>query len=97
MLFVHRLMAFTQYIYSKIEDFIEPSGVNNSGRFDPAVHGFDGLLSTTLSSRPVPISGMVLNGTQELSPEFSFNLDMNSGVPLGIGNNPAVSLQSHLF
>ncbi|KAJ6588648.1 alcohol oxidase [Mycena capillaripes] len=57
---------------------------NTTGQFNPAVHGFDGINSVTLSGSPSPIDSRVIGTTTELS-EFPFNLDMNSGYHLGIG------------
>ncbi|KAF8874753.1 hypothetical protein BD779DRAFT_1613535 [Infundibulicybe gibba] len=43
---------------------------NTTGQFDPSVHGFNGINSVSLIGLPQ---------------EFPFNLDMNSGNPLGLG------------
>ncbi|KAG6871962.1 hypothetical protein C0995_014473 [Termitomyces sp. Mi166 len=58
---------------------------NTTGQFDPSVHGFDGLVGVSLPSDQVPIGPLVINTTQELGGEFSFNVDFNSGKPLGVG------------
>ncbi|KAJ7048120.1 hypothetical protein C8F01DRAFT_1240356, partial [Mycena amicta] len=50
-------------------------------QFDPAVHGFNGINSVTLSGFPTEIDSKVI-GTTSLEGEFPFNLDMNSGYPL---------------
>ncbi|KAL0954256.1 hypothetical protein HGRIS_005384 [Hohenbuehelia grisea] len=56
-----------------------------TGQFDPAVHGFHGINSVSLNGFPRPIDGMVLQAIGELKSEFPFRLDMNSGMPLGVG------------
>ncbi|KAG6853995.1 hypothetical protein C0991_011652 [Blastosporella zonata] len=55
------------------------------GQFDPAVHGFDGINAVSLSGFPHSIDSRVIRTTAELPDEFPFNLDMNSGNPLGLG------------
>ncbi|KAJ7475197.1 aryl-alcohol-oxidase from pleurotus Eryingii [Mycena galericulata] len=57
---------------------------NTNGQFNPAVHGFDGINSVTLSGFPSPIDPRVI-GTAKASSEWPFNLDMNSGYHLGVG------------
>ncbi|KAF8170787.1 aryl-alcohol oxidase-like protein [Pholiota molesta] len=58
---------------------------NTTGQFNPAVHGFDGPLLTSLPGFPSDIDGRVTNTTVALKDEFPFNIDMNSGSPLGVG------------
>ncbi|KAJ7879147.1 alcohol oxidase [Mycena leptocephala] len=57
---------------------------NTAGQFNPAVHGFNGINTVTLSGFPSPIDSRVIGTTREIS-GFPFNLDMNSGYHLGIG------------
>ena len=59
---------------------------NTAGHFDPSVHGFDGVNSVSLAGYPTSIDGRVLQSARELKGEYDFNLDTNSGSPLGIGN-----------
>ncbi|KDQ32751.1 hypothetical protein PLEOSDRAFT_1031974 [Pleurotus ostreatus PC15] len=59
-------------------------GHNTTGQFDPAWHG-NGPLRTSLAGFPAVIDPLVIQTTQVLSDEFPFNLDVNSGNPLGIG------------
>ncbi|KAF8580298.1 GMC oxidoreductase [Ramaria rubella] len=74
-----------QYI-RKNEKWTEPVDHHDTtGQFDPAVHSFTGINSVSLAGFAYPIDGMVIQTTQELSDEFPFNLDMNSGNPLGVG------------
>ncbi|KAI0033375.1 alcohol oxidase [Vararia minispora EC-137] len=58
-------------------------GHNTTGEFDPTAHGKHGSLGISLHIRQYP-DDFVLAATQEL-PEFSYNIDYNSGSPLGIG------------
>ncbi|KAJ7693406.1 alcohol oxidase [Mycena rosella] len=57
---------------------------NITGQFNPAVHGFNGINTVSLAGFPSPIDDRVIETTTELA-EFPFNLDMNSGSPLGLG------------
>ncbi|KAJ7750809.1 aryl-alcohol oxidase-like protein [Mycena metata] len=64
-----------------VDDVDDP---DTAGRFNPAVHGH-GPLKTSLAGFPTAaVDARVINTTQELK-EFPFNLDMNSGNPLGVG------------
>ncbi|KAJ7887843.1 aryl-alcohol oxidase [Mycena olivaceomarginata] len=56
---------------------------NQTGQFNPTVHGFHGINAVSLPGFLFPTDGMVQQVTQELSNEFPFNLDYNSGFPLG--------------
>lgn len=50
------------------------------------MHGFDGPLLTSLPGFPLDIDGRVTETTDVLKDDgFPFNVDMNSGNPLGIG------------
>ncbi|KAG7450008.1 aryl-alcohol oxidase precursor [Guyanagaster necrorhizus] len=70
----------------KNERFVPPADHHNTtGEFNPAVHSFDGVNSVSLPGYPRTIDGRVIQATQELPDEFPFNLDYNSGYPLGIG------------
>ena len=62
-----------------------------TGQFDPAVHSFNGLLEVSIRGSQTAIDDMVIQTTEELKDEFPFNLDMNSGDMLGIGE-PSVCL-----
>ncbi|KAJ6474769.1 glucose dehydrogenase short protein [Mycena sanguinolenta] len=56
------------------------------GEFNPAVHSTDGINSVSLSGFQWPIfQEHVIQATRELPEEFPFNLDYNSGEPLGVG------------
>ncbi|KIJ49372.1 GMC oxidoreductase [Sphaerobolus stellatus SS14] len=70
----------------KNELWTEPTdGHNTAGQFNPGVHGFHGINAVSLSGFPSPIDDRIIQTTKELSSEFPFNLDMNSGKPLGVG------------
>ncbi|KAJ7026127.1 aryl-alcohol oxidase-like protein, partial [Mycena alexandri] len=59
---------------------------DTSGEFNPAFHSTKGLTSVSLPGFAWPIFyDHVLQTTKELPDEFPFNLDMNSGFPLGLG------------
>jgi choline dehydrogenase-like flavoprotein len=60
-------------------------GHNISNQFDPSVHGFDGVTSVSLAGYPSGIDEKVFQAAAELEGEHTFNLDTNSGNPLGIG------------
>ncbi|KAJ7599861.1 hypothetical protein C8J56DRAFT_2449 [Mycena floridula] len=73
----------------KNEHFMLPSdGRNASDEFNPAVHGFHGINSVTLASDLHEMDPLVFAATAELSDEFPFNIDTNSGNQIGIGWAP---------
>ena len=59
-------------------------GHNFSYQFDPADHGTTGLSNISLPQTIVPLDFITTNASAELSNEFPFNRDYNSGDPLGI-------------
>ncbi|KAK0473368.1 aryl-alcohol oxidase precursor [Armillaria novae-zelandiae] len=70
----------------KNERWTAPTDHHNTTRqFDPAVHGFHGINAVSLPGFPSAIQNRVIQTTQELSEEFPFNLDINSGYQLGVG------------
>ncbi|KAG6899572.1 hypothetical protein C0993_009151 [Termitomyces sp. T159_Od127] len=58
---------------------------NTSGQLDPSIHGTNGLITTSLDGFPVPINQNILTAAKQLGGDFQFNLDVNSGNPLGVG------------
>lgn len=58
---------------------------NTAGEFDPSVHGFDGMVHTSLPGNPAPGDSMFLTVPNQLPAKFPFLLDMNAGRPLGLG------------
>ncbi|KDR73180.1 hypothetical protein GALMADRAFT_125264 [Galerina marginata CBS 339.88] len=77
--------AIQPYI-RKNELWTPPADKHNiAGQFDPALHSTTGINSVSLAGFPHPIDNRVIETTKQLSKEFPFNLDMNSGNHLGIG------------
>ncbi|KAF7332868.1 Pyranose dehydrogenase [Mycena venus] len=68
----------------KNEKFSPPSDRNTTERFNPAVHSFNGVNTVSLPGFPRGSDTVVIKAASESS-EFPFNIDMNSGNPLGIG------------
>jgi len=61
-------------------------GRNPIGEFDPRFHGFTGPIHTTLPALLVPATDQrIITAANQLKGEFVFNLDLNSGTPLGTG------------
>lgn len=58
---------------------------NTSGQFTPSVHGFNGITSVSLTGFPQGIGPRIVQTTQELSGDFPYNEDLNSGDPIGVG------------
>ncbi|KIK60295.1 hypothetical protein GYMLUDRAFT_225790 [Collybiopsis luxurians FD-317 M1] len=56
---------------------------NTTGQYNPSVHSTTGINSVTLAGFPLPINPLSLQASQELGGIFAFNLDYNSGNPLG--------------
>ncbi|KAJ7471447.1 aryl-alcohol oxidase [Mycena galericulata] len=72
--------------FFKNENWTAPAdGHDTRGQFDPGVHSTHGMMSVSLTGFSYPASARVLQTTKELPEEFPFNLDMNSGTPLGVG------------
>ncbi|KAF5326766.1 hypothetical protein D9619_004475 [Psilocybe cf. subviscida] len=78
--------ALQPYV-KKHEGFTVPVDNHSTvGQFDPSVHGFNGPILTTLPGLLNPsIDIRVITAAQQLRGDFAFNLDMNSGNPLGVG------------
>ena len=75
--------------FKKNEKFGQPVDNHDiSQRFNAAVHGFDGMTGVSLPGHPMSIDWRVLQASNELGGEFVFNLDQNSGNPLGLGLTP---------
>lgn len=58
---------------------------DTAGQFDPAVHSLTGINSVSLQGFPHPFDPRIIATTQENPTQFPFNLDQNSGSPLGVG------------
>ncbi|KAJ7764917.1 GMC oxidoreductase-domain-containing protein [Mycena metata] len=73
--------------FFKNEKWTEPADHHDTrGQFDPSVHSTTGINSVSLAGFPWPIiSQHIIQATKELPDEWPFNLDINSGKPLGVG------------
>ncbi|KAF7350701.1 GMC oxidoreductase [Mycena sanguinolenta] len=73
--------------FFKNEKWTPPADNHDTrGEFNPAVHSTHGINSVSLSGSRWPIfENQVIQTTRELPEEFPFNLDYNSGEPLGVG------------
>ncbi|PPQ78270.1 hypothetical protein CVT25_011729 [Psilocybe cyanescens] len=70
----------------KNEKWTPPVDLHDTrGQFDPSVHGFDGMMFTSLPGSPQSIDDMILKVPSQLPDQFPFLLDMNAGRPLGLG------------
>lgn len=71
----------------KQEKFESPADNHSiAGMVDPAVHSGNGAVPVSIPGFLHPSSDAVtLEATKELGDEFRFNLDWNSGHPLGVG------------
>ncbi|KAF5316280.1 hypothetical protein D9619_006818 [Psilocybe cf. subviscida] len=77
--------------FRKNERFGPPSDHHSTvGQIDPAVHSFDGVNSVTVYGFPQATDKRIIDTTKQL-PEFPFNLDYNSGSPLGIGRSSSAT------
>ncbi|KAJ7654786.1 pyranose dehydrogenase [Mycena rosella] len=72
--------------FFKNERWTAPADQHDThGQFDPAVHSTHGVTSVSLAGYPWPAGERVIQTTKEFPDEFPFNLDTNSGAPLGVG------------
>ncbi|KAL5524154.1 hypothetical protein ACEPAG_8327 [Sanghuangporus baumii] len=70
----------------KLDKVIPPvDGHNTTGQFDPSVHGQLGHLGISLPGILRPTDDRILEASAQLSTEFPFNLDCNSGNMIGVG------------
>ncbi|KAG6815779.1 hypothetical protein H0H93_009039, partial [Arthromyces matolae] len=58
---------------------------NTSGEYNPAVHSTSGINAVSLVGYPENIDPRFLQTTKDLPQQYPFNLDYNSGNPLGLG------------
>ncbi|KAF7374046.1 hypothetical protein MSAN_00285300 [Mycena sanguinolenta] len=74
--------------FLKNERWVEPADRHDTeGEYNPGVHGTDGPLQVSLGGFTwSELKDHVIQTTNELPDDFPFNLDMNSGKPLGIGS-----------
>ncbi|KAJ3775871.1 aryl-alcohol oxidase-like protein [Lentinula raphanica] len=74
-----------QYL-SLNEKFVPPAGKpNTTGEFSPEVHYFNGAVDVSLPSFSPNFDSKVLDASKELGGVYSYNEDVNSGSPLGLG------------
>ncbi|KAI0033867.1 alcohol oxidase [Vararia minispora EC-137] len=67
-------------------DRVTPSadGHSTAGQFNPDVHGHTGLLNISLANYFIEPGALSINASHELSSQFPFNLDFNSGNTVGL-------------
>ncbi|THH18790.1 hypothetical protein EW146_g2256 [Bondarzewia mesenterica] len=69
----------------KMEKLTPPADHHNTvGEIDPRLHGTSGPVGFSLPGHLLPTDDRVLNASAELSDDFPFNLDFNSGNTIGI-------------
>ncbi|KAJ7148654.1 pyranose dehydrogenase [Mycena crocata] len=73
--------------FFKNENWTTPADQHSGvGQYDPAFHSRTGVNAVALNGYAWPDSDMrIIQTTKELPEEFPFVLDMNAGVPLGVG------------
>ncbi|KAF9459331.1 pyranose dehydrogenase [Collybia nuda] len=68
----------------KNEDFVPPADNHNTdGQYNPSVHSTNGINAVSLAGYPQEIDKRIIQ-TSRSQPEFHFNLDLNSGMMLGL-------------
>ncbi|KAF9002555.1 pyranose dehydrogenase [Cyathus striatus] len=68
----------------KVEKWsLPPDRHDTTGQYDPQFHNTSGVNADGLTNAH-PTDGKVIQTTQDLSDTFPFNLDLNSGNPLGV-------------
>ena len=60
---------------------------NDAGKYNPLSHG-TGPLMTSLPANNTLLDYVVMNSSQQLPQQYPFNLDLNSGNGLGVGEYP---------
>ncbi|KAN0141960.1 hypothetical protein V8E53_000422 [Lactarius tabidus] len=75
-------------VVKSIERLVPPAdGHNTTGQIDPRIHGTSGPVQISSQGFRADLDPRVLKAASHLKHEFPFNLDVNSGNPLGIGCN----------
>ncbi|KAI0770376.1 alcohol oxidase [Fomes fomentarius] len=68
----------------KVDKMTAPTdGHNTTGQFDPAIHNPHGVVDISVPGEPLAIDTRGLNASRQLSKQFPFNLDYNSGNTIG--------------
>ncbi|KAJ7110478.1 aryl-alcohol oxidase-like protein [Mycena epipterygia] len=80
-----RLLPY--FFKASTKRWTEPADHHDTrGQFDPSVHSTRGINFVSLDGYPWPMfEDRVIETTKYFPEEFPFNLDMNSGKPLGVG------------
>ncbi|KAJ7580930.1 glucose-methanol-choline oxidoreductase [Mycena floridula] len=74
-----------QYFF-KNEILTSPADHHDTeGEINPALHGHAGINGVSLPGFPTPLDSRVVETTGQLTSEFPYNEDINSGFQLGIG------------
>ncbi|TFK36268.1 pyranose dehydrogenase [Crucibulum laeve] len=72
--------------FLKSEKWSPPADHHSTiGEFNPSLHSTHGMLPVSLPGFPESIDNRVIQTTKDLPIEFPYNVDMNSGSPLGVG------------
>ncbi len=73
-------------VLRQVEHIVPPTdGHNTAGEIDPHIHSHHGYVNITLPNAKFPSDSHAIATTQDLPDEFPFNLDSNSGNPIGLG------------
>lgn len=72
--------------FLKMERFSPPAdGHDTTGQYDPSVHNTKGTTGVSLYGHALDMDPLMVAAANELGGDFSFVLDQNAGVPIGIG------------
>ncbi|KAF7342543.1 GMC oxidoreductase [Mycena sanguinolenta] len=72
--------------FLKNEKWTPPADFHDTtGQYNPLVHSTHGMNPVSLNGYAWPVGPRIVTATQQLPHDFPFNLDMNSGKPLGVG------------
>jgi choline dehydrogenase-like flavoprotein len=84
-------------LYAQLDHVTPPAdGHNTIGEFLPNLHpNSKAPIGTSLLNFPISITSRILQTLQQIPSQFPFNLDMNSGSPLGFGT--LVFLRTSVF
>ena len=84
---VYQLPRLTRLIGAEQSEHLVPSTDqhNTTTEVNTAVHGFGGPVQMSLGGVSAEVDSKFLASSEQFSNEFPFNLDMNSGKPLGLG------------
>ncbi|KAJ7290045.1 aryl-alcohol-oxidase from pleurotus Eryingii [Mycena rebaudengoi] len=78
--------ASIQPYIQRSERWTKPAdGHDDSGQYEPAAHGTDGITPIGVPGFATSIDDRILQVAKDLSSEFPFNKDANDGTPLGLG------------